>query len=172
MTTNTTQLSDPHEQKFIDREGKHHAMIFGTTARGKSVLLQAEALRLGITYEELLQRLEPTEEQKEQQRMCQEEETRTEEHRLKAVREAFWHNTPEGHHDLRQLHDLLLVSHISEEPTYDQIKSFFMMLPADIIGSALSWGFSDTEVRERTYEFVERNKHAVLAAINTQHTSS
>lgn len=52
-----------------------------------------------------------------------------------------------------------------EVPTADQIKAFFMTLPADIIGSALSWGFSDTEVRERNYEFVEQNKQAVLAVI-------
>ena len=146
----------------------YHTMTLGTSGQGKSVLLQAEALRLGITYEELLQRLEPTEEQKEEQRMRQEEENRVEDQRLKAVREAFWHNTPEGHHDLSQLHDVLVVSDIAEEPTADQIKAFFMMLPADIIGSALSWGFSDTEVRERTYEFVEQNKHAVLAAIKAE----
>lgn len=97
--------------------------------------------------------------------MRQEEESRAEAQRLKAVREAFWNNTPEGHYDLSQLHDVLVVSDIVEEPTQDQIKAFFMMLPADIIGSALSWGFSDTEVRERTYEFVQQDKQAVLAAI-------
>lgn len=100
--------------------------------------------------------------------MHQEEEDRAEDQRLNAVREAFWHNTPEGHRDLSQLHDVLVVSDIVEEPMADQIKAFFMMLPADIIGSALSWGFSDTEVRERTYEFVEQNKQAVLAAIKAE----
>ena len=83
----------------IHEGGTYHTMILGTSGQGKSVLLQAEALRLGITY---------------------------------------------------------------------QIKAFFMMLPADIIGSALSWGFSDTEVRERTYEFVEQNKQAVLQAIKAE----
>ncbi|WP_323612642.1 hypothetical protein [Pectobacterium versatile] len=100
--------------------------------------------------------------------MRQEEEVRVEEQRLNAVREAFWRNTSEGHHDLRQLHDVLAALDILEEPTADQIKSFFMMLPADIIGSALSWGFSDTEVRERTYVFAEQNKQAVLAAIKAE----
>lgn len=117
----------------------YRTMIIGTSGQGKSALLQAEARRLGITYEELLQRMEPTEEQKEQRRMRQEEEDRAEDQRLNAVREAFWHNTPKGHHDLEQLHDVLVVSDIAEEPTLEQIKAFFMMLPADIIGSALSW---------------------------------
>lgn len=100
--------------------------------------------------------------------MCQEEEVRVEEQRLNAVREAFWCNTPQEHHDLVQLHDVLAVLDILEEPTADQIKAFFMMLPADIIGSALSWGFSDTEVRERTYEFAEQNKQAILEAIKME----
>lgn len=152
----------------VHEGGNYHTMILGTSGQGKSVLLQAEAPRLGITYEELLQRMEPTEEQKEQQRMRQEEEDRAENQRLNAVREAFWHNTPKGHHDLNQLHDVLVVSDIAEEPTPEQIKAFFMILPADIIGSALSWGFSDTEVRERTYEFVEQNKQAVLRAIKAE----
>jgi hypothetical protein len=148
--------------------GTYHTVILGTSGQGRSVLLQAEARRLGMTYEELLQRLEPSEEQKERQRMRQEEDDRAEDQRLNAVREAYWHNTPEGHHDLSQLHDVLVVSDIVEEPTADQIKAFFMILPADIIGSALSWGFRDTEVRERTYEFVEQNKQAVLAAIRAE----
>jgi len=59
-----------------------------------------------------------------------------------------------------------VVSDIVKEPQPEQIKAFFMTLPADIIGSALSYGFSDTEVRERTYEFVEQNKQAVIEAVS------
>ncbi len=144
----------------------YHTMIIGTSGQGKSVLLQAEAKRLGITYEELLARMEPTAEQKERERMQQEQEDRAENARLNAVKETFWANTPEGHHDLDQLHDVLVVTELSESPTREQVKALFMMLPADIIGSALAWGFGDTEVRERTYEFVEQNKSAVQAAIS------
>lgn len=142
-----------------------HMLMLGTSREGKSTLLQVEAVRLGITYEELLQRLEPTEDQKKGKKMRQEEADLAEEHRLSAVREAFWLNTPKGHYDLDQLHDVLVVSNVAEEPTPEQIKAFFMLLPANIIGQALSWGFSDTEVRERTYEFVKQNKMMVLAAI-------
>lgn len=148
--------------------GSHHSMILGTSGQGKSSLLRAEAQRLDISYEELLHRLEPTEEQKEKQRMRKEEEDLAENQRLNAVCEAFWHNTPNGHHDLSELHDVLVVSDIVEEPTTDQIKSFFMMLPADIIGFALSFGFSDADVRERTYEYVEQNKQVVLSVIKAE----
>lgn len=68
-------------------------IIFGQSGQGESVLLQAEARRLGLTYKELIQRMEAT---AEKQSMRKEEEDRAEEQRLNAVREAFWHNTPEG----------------------------------------------------------------------------
>ncbi len=100
--------------------------------------------------------------------MCQEKKDQAEAQRLNAVREAFWNNTPDGDHDLRQLHDVLVVSGLVKEPSLEQIKAFLMMLPADIIGSALSWGFTDTEVRERTYEFAEQNKQSVLEAIRAK----
>jgi hypothetical protein len=87
-----------------------------------------------ISCEEL-QQTTPTEQ--EQETMRQEAEDRAEDQRLNAVREAFWHNTPEGHHDRELLHDLLVASGVAQEPTPEQIRAFFMALPADIIGAAL-----------------------------------
>ncbi|ORJ49436.1 hypothetical protein B2M27_15645 (plasmid) [Kluyvera intermedia] len=127
-----------------------HTVMIGPAGQGKSVLLQAAA---------------PTEEQQEQETMRQEAEDRAEDQRLNAVREAFWHNTPEGHHDRELLHDLLVASGIAEEPTAEQIRAFFMTLPADIISAALSWGFCDTGVRERTYAFAQQNRQAVSGAV-------
>lgn len=150
----------------IQESDTHHLFILGATRPGKNIFLQAQAKRLGVTYEELLQQLEPTDEQKEQQRMRVIEEDQIEERRLNSVREAFWCNTPDGHHDLDQLHDVLALSEIIEEPTREQVKAFFMMLPADILGAALSWGFSDTEVGEDLYKFVKQNKQAVREAIS------
>ena len=71
-----------------------HTMILGTSGQGKSGLLQAEAMRLGIPYDELMRRMEPTPEQEEQARMRQDEEQQAGEERLNAVREAFWSLTP------------------------------------------------------------------------------
>jgi hypothetical protein len=76
-----------------------HTVMPGPSGPGKSVLLQAAARRPGISCEELLKQTTPTEEQQEQETMRQEAEDRAEDQRLNAVREAFWHNTPEGHHD-------------------------------------------------------------------------
>lgn len=142
-----------------------HTVMPGPSGPGKSVLLQAAAGRPGISCEELLKQTTPTEEQQEQETMRQEAEDRAEVQRLNAVREAFWHNTPEGHHDRELLHDLLVASGVAEEATPEQIRAFFMTLPADIIGAALSWGFCDTGVRESTYAFVQQNRHTVAEAV-------
>ena len=64
-------------------------LIVDTSGRGKSRLLEVEAQRLGVACEELLRRMEPTEEQQERQRMRQQEENRAEGQRLNTVREAF-----------------------------------------------------------------------------------
>ena len=90
---------------------------------------------------------------------------RANEQRLDSVREAYWRHTPEEHDDRSELRDVLIALGIVEEPTVDQIKAFCMILPAYIIGEAMSWGFSDAEVRERTHEFVRQNEQAVFTAI-------
>lgn len=151
-------------------EGVHHYWIVGTSGQGKSVLLQAEARRLGISYEELLRRMEPTAEQKERARMQEEDEQRAEAARLEAVREAFWNRTPPVRADFNHLHDVLVIAEIVEEPTPSQVKALFMMLPPDIFGSAIAWGFFDTEVRERTYEFVERSRADVVRHVTAAAT--
>lgn len=107
---------------FMQNGDTYHAMIVGTSGQGKSVLLQAEALRLGISYDELLRRMELKPEQKERERMRQVDEDRVEEERLNAVREAFWSLTPPGHLDFDCLHDVLVASELAEDPTPSQAK--------------------------------------------------
>lgn len=149
-------------------DGKATAMIVSQSGEGKSFLLQAEAQRLGITYDEMLRRVAPPEDQKDQLIRLQDEADLADMNRLQAVREAYWHNTPEGHRDLNQLHDLLVESGVVGEPTREQIRRVFMLLPAEIIGAALSWGLGDTEERESVYEFLVSNKQLVLEAINPE----
>jgi ABC-type dipeptide/oligopeptide/nickel transport system ATPase component len=140
-------------------------MVIGTSGQGKSVLLQAEALRLGIPYDEMLLRMEPTPEQKERERMRQKEAHQAEAKRVSAVQEAFWSMTPPGHTDFDCLHDVLVSAGLAEKPSAAQVKVLFMVLPANILGAAISWGFSDTDVREQTYEFIERNQQEVVARV-------
>jgi hypothetical protein len=141
-----------------------HLLVLGTTRKGKSTLVQAEADRLGISYEEMERRLEPTDEQKERARVKQEERDRREAVRLDAVRAAYWGNTDKPDFDLSPLVSAL--DGIVDDPTDEQQRILFMMLPADVFGQGVSWGFSDTDVRGRIYEFVNENRDAVAAAVS------
>lgn len=143
--------------------GAEHTMLLAPTRKGRSMLLQAEADRIGISYEELERRLEPTQEQKEQARMRQEEQDRRDAARLDAVRKAYWDNTDKTDSDLSPLVSAL--DGFVADPTIEQQRILFMMLPADVFGQGVSWGFSDTEVRGRIYEFVNENRDAVAAAV-------
>lgn len=153
---------------LISPDNKNHTMIIGSSGSGKSVLLQAEAMRLGISYEELMRRLEPSEEATRKMKEREDDATRVAAARMQAVRDAYWKATPPDHHDLECLHDALVCSALSNEPTNEMVKALFMMLPDDIMGSAISWGFSDTEVRERVYAFIKDNSTEVRSSIGLE----
>jgi hypothetical protein len=140
-----------------------HLLVLGTTRKGTNKLLQTEADRLGISYEDMERQLEPTAEQKEKARMKQVERERREAVRLDALRKAYWDNTDNSDSDLSPLVSAL--EGIVADPTVEQQRILFMMLPADVFGQGVSWGFSDTEVRGRIYEFVNENRDAVAAAV-------
>lgn len=94
--------------------------------------------------------------------MKQEEQDRREAVRLDAVRKAYW-DTDKPDFDLSPLVSAREV--IVADPTDEQQRTLFMMLPADVFGQGVSWGFSDTEVHSRIYEFVNKNHDAVAAAV-------
>lgn len=140
-------------------------LIPGTSGSGKSLILEKEAKRRGIPNEDLVKELEPTAEEIEVAQISEDNDRKAAEKRLQAVREAFWSNTPEDDAVVDHLHDALVANELVAEPSPEQVKILFMMLPGKIIGSGLSWGFSDTEVRESIYAFVDENKQKVIDAI-------
>lgn len=144
-------------------------MIIGTTRGGKSLLLQEEAMRLGIPYEELLSRTKPTDQQIADQAAKVAECNQIDEGRLSAVRRAFWESTPADHTDFDCLHDVLCSFGFEGalEPTPNQVRALFMMLPSHILGEVIALGFDDTEVRERIYEFVRQNERGVAESMAT-----
>lgn len=142
-----------------------HLMIIGSTRKGKSLLLQAEANRLGISYEELERRLEPTAEQEEQMRMREEAEERKEEERLQAVRQAVWDAWSDDDSAFTRLHDAMVSTVMEESPSRAQMKAVFMLLPATVIGLGIAWGFTDTEVGDDIHRFIEENEDAVRATL-------
>lgn len=145
---------------------RRHTLVLGSSRKGKSRLVQAEADRLGISYEEMELRLEPTAEQKEKARMKQEDRDRRDVVRLDAVRRAYWDNTDKADSDLHVFSDALSAAGIAASPTVQQQRILFMMLPASAFGQGVSWGFSDTEVREQVHIFVAENRDAVAKAVS------
>ena len=152
-------------QLITGDDGNKHTMILGTSARGKSTLLQAEALRLGITYDELLKRLEPTEEQKQKEAAMTKELKRKEDNRLQAVRDAYWSATDVDELEFAAIYDALVKFCGIDEPTNTQAKAVFDLLPSEIIGGGIQWGFSDTEVRDDIYSFVRDNVELIKTAV-------
>lgn len=149
-----------------DNEHVRHHMVLGHAGRGKSAALQEAALRKGISYNELLKELEPTEQQRGAAYMHKQAEEDREAKRLTAVCEAYWQSSSE--HDFGRLHDALastLMKGAKHRPTTGQLKTLFMMLPAKTIGLGIAWGFDDTEVGDDICRFIHENEDAVAAQL-------
>lgn len=71
--------------------------------------------------------------------------------RDRALREAYW-----AHSDRYEFHNLSdsCQEFLALDPTEDQLKTLFMLLPEDIVGSGLNHGFTDSVVRDDVYEFI------------------
>jgi len=98
--------------------------------------------------------------------MRQEERDRHEAQRLDAVRRAYWDNTDKSDLALCVLSDALRAAEIVRVPNIEQQRILFMMLPANVFGQGVAWGFSDTEVRGQIHEFVAENHEAVTQAVS------
>ena len=151
----------PLEVSLSEEDLRCHTLVLGTTGSGKSQLLESEAIRQGGSVSELIQRVEQSPEQKEREKMQQDQRREKKASRLDAVREAYWADSDSADSDLDNLHDALLSIEGITDPTKEQMKIFFMMLPESIIGQGIAWGFEDTEVREDIYRFVEENREAI-----------
>lgn len=148
-----------------DKAGTYHTMILGTTGRGRSVILEQEAARRGIGVDELMRELEPTEEQKEASRKVEEEQKQREATRLQAVRDAYWAASDIDGLEFATIHDSLIEFCSVDDPTHEQHKAVFDLLPSEIIGNGIRWGFNDTEVRDDIYVFVRDNAESVKNAV-------
>lgn len=83
--------------------------------------------------------------------------------RLEAVCDAYFAHSEED--DFGRVHDALyeaVFQDFETGPTFEQIKVFVKLLPENIVGKAISWGFSDTEVGDEVFEFARDNKELVL----------
>lgn len=155
---------------FLGNDSSEHYMVMGITGKGRNPMLQAEADRLGISYEELERRLEPTDEQKERARIREQSKERKEEQRLQVVRQAIWDAWSEDENAFSRLYDELVLAVMKESCSRVQLKAVFMLLPAMIVGKGIAWGFDDIEVVGDMREFLEENKDIVVALLTAEQT--
>ena len=59
--------------------------------------------------------------------------------------------------DFDTLHDVILNA-LNIETSEEEITEYFMELPREIIGTAVSWGIDDTVFRDEMYEWLKVNK--------------
>lgn len=147
-----------------------HTIVVGITGKGKSVILEEEAKRLGITYDELLKRMEPTEEQKAT--MEANKQKRAEEQRAKdsTIRNAIWATFDQS--DIDEFLDALKVILEINEPTKSNVKEVFFALDMSIVGNIVSWGVGDTPTREAIWEFVRENKTLLLDSLLSEQSET
>lgn len=82
-----------------------------------------------------------------------EEENKNQKLKWAAIMEVFWNNTLDSHTEMGILKDILIKLNIAEAAKEGQLKNFIMMLPEEIIASAMHWGLSDTAVSDSIYQF-------------------
>lgn len=147
-----------------------HTIVVGTTGKGKSLLLEEEAKRLGITYDELLKQMEPTEEQKAM--IEANKQKRAEEQRVKesTIRNAIWATFDQS--DIAEFLDALKIILEIPEPTKSNAKEVFFALDMSIVGNIVSWGISDTPTREAIWEFVRENKTLLLKSLLSEQSET
>lgn len=156
--------SDKSVFSVSDDELGVHTLFIGGTGRGRSALIEAHAKRQGISYDEaekswLLSDVQ-LQAEADRERLAQVKRDQ----RTAAVREAYWSATDAESGEFDALYDVL--NDVCErDPTDGQVRKLFDMLPADVIGEGVKYGFTDTVVGDAIHVFVQENKHEVVANV-------
>lgn len=135
----------------------YHNVIFGSTGKGRSFIIEQYAKEHNISYEEAEKHFQPSKEELEQRKAAQEQAKRKEEDRLLKVKEAYWEAYSDKESEFYDFHDAITFNMTIEKATQEQVKELFLMIPSEIFGLGIHYGFSDTEVRDNLHEFVRDN---------------
>jgi hypothetical protein len=148
-------MNNKIEQNYSFNDGnslKHHTSILGTTGQGKSTVFPNCII---ITPNKIEQ-----DEINKKIKISQLKRKSKENALDVALKNASLSNiVDEGELDTIYcfLHEELNV-----DIDFSMVSKVFMMLPQQIIGNGIQWGFSDTEVRDSIYVFLENNKSDIL----------
>jgi hypothetical protein len=88
--------------------------------------------------------------------------------RQRAMREAYWINTPRDSYDLWPLSSALSGGLGGEEASADQIKALLLEIPDSLFGSGVAWGFNDTRVSSELHTFVLDNLSRIASAVSAR----
>lgn len=132
---------------------------------GKSFFLKQHADQDGISYEEAVLCSKPTEEMLAKRRNLDEEQQLKNAKRLQAVRDAYW--LASDYEEFYCIHDSC-TEFLAMDLAKDQLRLIFNILPSDIIGSGIKWGFYDTEVREKIYCYIRDNAEVIKILLGGQ----
>ncbi len=80
--------------------------------------------------------------------------------RLIAVRDAYWNATDSESYEFNSMADALSEA-FNKEASIAMIRKLFYMLPYNVLGEGIKWGFSDSVVRDSIYDFVRKNKSKI-----------
>lgn len=122
-----------------------------------------EAKNNGITYEEAKKSFEPTEEEKLKEEQKERSHMEKDDKRLQLLKDTYWN--AEASLDLDCIDTSLVSFSEIKNPTQEQIRVIFNMLPQEIFGLGVQWGFRDTEVGESIHEYIEENIESILKNI-------
>jgi hypothetical protein len=134
-----------------------HNIIFGQVGSGKSMILQRYADENNISYEEAEKMSQPSAEEVQRAEKEKTENQLNDEKRLLATKLAYWDNSAFDKWEFSNFSEQLSCQLEVEDPTNEQIKMLFLMIPDDLFGMGVSYGFGDSVARDNLYEFVENN---------------
>lgn len=137
-----------------------HSVLFGRSGSGRSLILERFAKENNISYEEAVKMssFNSSDNHDQEPESFESKELRDiKSKQLMAVKLAYWENS-ESESEFDNFYDRLSNDFNVNSPTKDQVKSLFMLMPSDIVGLGISWGFSDSELRDRLSDYVESNK--------------
>lgn len=154
------EMGDNSNNSKIWVNGMPDTHMLGTTGKGKSKFCQQYADQEGISYEEAEKRWQPTEEMLEDRRQQVEVQRMKDAKRIQAVRDAYWAATDTDSNEFSTIYDAC-AEFIGAEISSHQSKEVFDILPKEIIGSGIQWGFNDTEVRDNIYCFIRDNSEEI-----------
>lgn len=145
------------DQNISQEQINMHQIIFGQSGSGKSLFIQRHADDNNISYDEAEKAFQPSEEQLKESKKAKAEAQINDKKRLLATKLTYWEHSTFDKFEFSNFHDCLTSYLDIDEPTDEQIKTLYLMIPDDMFGLGISWGFGDSVLRDNLSKYVQDN---------------